>query len=200
MTSNGYLVVGGGSAADVSSQNQGFPDGAPPNNVLAPFWTDLDGSAGGRYYAYRVALPGESTTWSVFEWEQAPSFSDHAPNSFQVWIGPEANGLGQDIWFSYGPELSAGDPAGLSVGAENAFGSSGESYFYNGRAARPSRAERLAPSAPFQRAPTSRSGSQVASSGNTQSTAIPSSSIATKGAAPDRIARSGTSGAMPLIT
>src|SRR5258708_23528538 len=42
MVSNGYLVLGGGISSDIQFINQRFPNPAPPNNVLAPFWTDLD--------------------------------------------------------------------------------------------------------------------------------------------------------------
>ncbi len=45
--SNGYLLVGGGtdtSADIVCCPPQTLPDPAPPNNVLAPFWSDLDGT------------------------------------------------------------------------------------------------------------------------------------------------------------
>ena len=43
--SNGYLVVGGGSSEDNNCCNlPAGPDPARPNNVLAPFWTDLDGT------------------------------------------------------------------------------------------------------------------------------------------------------------
>ena len=52
--SNGYLVVGGStSAADNECCNiLPFPSSARPNNVLAPFWTDLDGrNAPGIYVA-----------------------------------------------------------------------------------------------------------------------------------------------------
>ena len=48
MVSNGYAVVGGGTGADVDFINQNFPNATPPNNVLAPFWTDLDPSRRGR--------------------------------------------------------------------------------------------------------------------------------------------------------
>ena len=40
--SNGYVVIGGGDSNDVSAVPEGFPDTDPPNNVIAPFWTDLD--------------------------------------------------------------------------------------------------------------------------------------------------------------
>ena len=48
--SNGYVVVGGGTAEDNDCCNtQTFPDPTRPNNVLAPFWTDLslDPATGG---------------------------------------------------------------------------------------------------------------------------------------------------------
>ena len=52
VVSNGYVVVGGGTAADVVFTPQTFPNPARPNNVLAPFWTDLNPAAGG---AIRIA-------------------------------------------------------------------------------------------------------------------------------------------------
>ena len=43
--SNGYIDPGGSAGATTStSQPQTLPDPAPPNNVLAPYWTDLDGT------------------------------------------------------------------------------------------------------------------------------------------------------------
>ena len=42
VTSNGYVVVGGGVAADVEFVPQTMPDVARPNNVIAPWWTDID--------------------------------------------------------------------------------------------------------------------------------------------------------------
>jgi hypothetical protein len=39
--SNGYLIVGGStSAADVQFQPSVFPNPAPPDNLIAPYWTD----------------------------------------------------------------------------------------------------------------------------------------------------------------
>jgi subtilisin family serine protease len=128
MVSNGYLVVGGGTSADVQFINQSLPDATPPNNVLAPFWTDLNGSAGGNYYAYTLS-DGAGSYWLVFEWENAPNYSDGAPNTFQVWIG--LNGV-QDISFAYGPSLSQGDAGYLTIGAENEFGNSGANYYVDG--------------------------------------------------------------------
>jgi subtilisin family serine protease len=120
-TSNGYAVVGGGTAADVSFNPQTFPNPARPNNVLAPFWTDLDLSTGG---AFRVAtLSAAPNTWLVGDWEAAPTWESGGAvtNSFQVWI---LLGATEEITFTYGA-LGGPDSIGLTVGAENRDGTSG---------------------------------------------------------------------------
>ena len=50
------------------------------------------------------------------------NYSDHAPNSFEVWIGMQRHG--EDISFAYGA-VSGGDGGFLTVGAENKFGNRG---------------------------------------------------------------------------
>ena len=42
ITSNGYIVVGGGVGSDVEFVPQTMPDVARPNNAIAPWWTDID--------------------------------------------------------------------------------------------------------------------------------------------------------------
>ncbi len=126
MVSNGYAVVGGGSSSDVDYINQSLPDAAIPNNVLAPFWTDLDASAGGAMYA--STLSDGVNTWLVLDWEAVPNFGDGEVNSFQIWIG--LNGV-EDISFAYG-DVSDGDGGFLTVGAENSFGNSGANWYFDG--------------------------------------------------------------------
>lgn len=132
MVSNGYAVVGGGTAADIAFINRTFPNAARPNNTLGAFWTDLDGSAGGNYYAYLVGFgPCSNPTnacWLILEWENAPNWSDSQINTFQIWIG--LNGV-EDITYSYGPVLSNGDSGFVTVGAENAFGNRGANIYSN---------------------------------------------------------------------
>jgi uncharacterized repeat protein (TIGR01451 family) len=130
--SNGYVVVGGGTGADISINNQKFPNPARPNNVLAPFWTDLDPSTAG---ALRVAtLSRGADTWLVIEWEGVREFSTPANrHSFQVWIGVNGDAHpGEDISFAYGPNAGTGDGGFLSVGAENKFGNRGNNVYFNG--------------------------------------------------------------------
>jgi len=121
-TSNGYAVVGGGDSTDVSFEPQDLPDPARPNNVLAPFWTDLDLDAGG---ALRVAelCDDAGTCWIVADWDAAPTFESAGAvtNSFQIWI---AEGATESITYAYGP-IGGPDGIGLTVGAENRDGSSG---------------------------------------------------------------------------
>jgi hypothetical protein len=126
MVSNGYAVVGGGDGADIDYINQILPDPARPNNVLAPFWTDLNPAFGG---ALRAAyLSGGGLTWLVLEWEDVRCYTDNEYNSFQIWIG--VNGY-EDISFAYGP-VGDGDIGYLTVGAENEYGNSGENWYADG--------------------------------------------------------------------
>ena len=117
--SNGYLVVGGGTSADNNCCNLPTgPSSAPPNNILAPFWTDLDGSDAP---GISVAVLEDSATgdaWLIFQWE-VDVFGTNDLRSFQTWIG--LNGV-QDISFTYSAPQA--DPAGQDflVGAENATG------------------------------------------------------------------------------
>src|SRR5205085_11264495 len=61
VSSNGWIAVGG-TTAPATFQAQDLPDPALPNNTLAPFWTDLDGSAAGR------GLPADIVTDGTNNW------------------------------------------------------------------------------------------------------------------------------------
>jgi subtilisin family serine protease len=120
--SNGYIVVGGGTAEDNNccALTQ-IPDTARPNNILAPFWTDLDGTGAEGIFA--ATLTDGVNTWLVIEW-RVNVFGTTDDNHFQTWIG--LNGV-QDISFTYDPTDLPGDPNGQDflVGAENEDGSGG---------------------------------------------------------------------------
>lgn len=120
LTSNGYLVVGGGTSADVEYEPPAsFPDPASPNNVLAPFWTDLNPAAGG---ALRIATLSDGVNdFLIAEWDAVPSWSGGS-NSFQVWI---TLGATEQTWFTYGGALTPDAAVGSLTGAENRTGSSG---------------------------------------------------------------------------
>jgi subtilisin family serine protease len=123
VTSDGYVVAGGATAQDVSFLPQTLPDPARPNNVLAPFWTDLDGTGAPGIFA--AMLTDGVNSWIVLEW-RLNVFGTTSQRVFQTWIG--INGT-EDITFAYDPaNLPAAPPAGfgLTVGAENADGTAGD--------------------------------------------------------------------------
>ncbi|HEY8547477.1 MAG TPA: S8 family serine peptidase, partial [Acidimicrobiales bacterium] len=118
VTSNGYLVVGGGTAEDVNCCN--VPDGADParpNNVLAPFWTDLDGTGSPGIFA-EILTDGVSD-WIVIE-HRVRAWGTSDLQVFQTWIG--INGT-EDITFAYDPaDLPDNHGMDFLVGAENKLG------------------------------------------------------------------------------
>jgi Fibronectin type-III domain len=129
VTTNGYVVVGGGASQDLIFMPQTFPNIARPNNVLAPYWTDLDPTQGAPGSGVRIAVITDGVSnWIVVDWENVPVFTGGAQRSFQMWIGLAANTpAGDDITFLYGNNIGPGDSAsGLNSGAENRDGTSGK--------------------------------------------------------------------------
>jgi hypothetical protein len=122
VVSNGYLVAGGATGQDVDFVPQTFPNSVRPNNVLAPFWTDLDGT--GAPGIFIAILTDGVDTWIVVEL-RLRVFGTSSQRVFQVWIG--VNGT-EDITFAYDPANLPADPSGFpfNVGAENADGSAGD--------------------------------------------------------------------------
>ena len=138
IVSNGYAVVGGTSgSADIQFFNTNLPDPARPNNMLAPFWTDLNPAFGGDLRI--AALSSGANSWIVLEWDRVVNYSDLRPNSFQIWV-PYATNTGPanytSITFAYGP-VTEGDAGYLTVGAENRFGNSGATLYFDGVGTRP---------------------------------------------------------------
>jgi hypothetical protein len=126
IVSNGYVVLGGGTSADIDYANTPLPNALRPNGTLAPFWTDLDPGTTG---AIRIGYLGDGVnSWIVVDFSAVGNFSTKAPNSFQIWISyTQPN----DISFTYGPTTS-GDGGFLTVGAENDEGNTGTTIYYNG--------------------------------------------------------------------
>jgi YD repeat-containing protein len=130
--SNGNVVIGGGTAPiDATPFPQVFPNAARPNNVLAPYWTDLNPPASPTGGGVRIATLTDGTdTWIVVDWENVPLFASAAAvRSFQIWIGisTDAN-PGEDITYAFGDNMGPGDPGvgGVGTGAENRTGTSGK--------------------------------------------------------------------------
>jgi subtilisin family serine protease len=138
VVSNGYLVVGGGDGGDVTFINDPMPLEGAPDNVLAPYWTDLDPSAGGTVQVATIGVGSLGLSWIVVEWQDVPHWSNGAEtNTFQVWIGYGPNNSEDDIAFVYGPDINAGDGGFLTVGAENIFGNEGNAIYFDGEGTPP---------------------------------------------------------------
>ncbi len=117
--SNGYVVVGGGEGPDNDCCNPDIPNEARPNNVIAPYWTDLDPSSGGAVRA--GTLTDGTTTWLVVDWAAVPAYGTQSANTFQVWIHL---GDTEGVWLTYGA-LGGANGQALVSGAENRDGTSG---------------------------------------------------------------------------
>ncbi|MBI5030050.1 MAG: S8 family peptidase [Chloroflexi bacterium] len=138
VVSNGYVIVGGGTSADVQFINQNLPNATPPNNVLAPFWTDLNPAFGG---AIRIGtLTDGVNTWLVVDFAGVREYSAAKTDTFEVWI---RLGTTEDVTFVYGTLQGNGDAGFLTVGAENRFGNRGQNYYYNGTGTLPTTTTQL---------------------------------------------------------
>jgi len=126
---NGFLSFAG---PETSHQNQGIPDPADPNGLIAPFWDDLDPGLGGEIRFVSAA------DRFVVEFDAVPHFGDgELTETFQVVLGADGS-----ILFQYD---EVGDDAGCTVGLEDDAGSDGLLVLFNtGGYLRPGRAIRFA--------------------------------------------------------
>jgi len=136
VASNGFVALGEVDPAAAAAPPQLMPDPAPPNLILAPAWSDHDPSRGG---AIRVGyLTNGSGFWTVVDWEDVADANGDGTSSFQVWLGN--NGV-EDVTFAYDHLDAAG---ALTVGAENARGDSGQTYYGGGQGRLPTADTELA--------------------------------------------------------
>jgi subtilisin family serine protease len=126
VTSNGYVVAGPATSQDVEFDPPGIPNPARPNNVLAPFWTDLNGANAPGVRV--VSLTDGVNSWLAIEWELNPFGTVGNEQLFQIWIG--ISGF-EDISFAYNPADLPTSPHNLEVGAENIAGTDGDTLGFN---------------------------------------------------------------------
>lgn len=119
--SNGYLVAGPTSSED--NECCVIPDGpdpARPNNMLAPLWTDLEGTDAPGIRA--GVLTDGVDSWIVVQWN-VEVFGTEQAQVFQIWIGTSNDtNPGQDISWAYGPGSPTDPGLDFLVGAENVVG------------------------------------------------------------------------------
>ncbi|MBX2848205.1 MAG: S8 family serine peptidase, partial [Acidiferrobacterales bacterium] len=136
---NGTLEAGSESLQFTSFANQNLPDATVPNNIIAPFWRDLNLNQGGNMYIATLGL-ASGETWTIYEWENVPFYSDDPTAvtpavTMQVWIGVDGTPVEGNIHFVYNRLDDTGN--GGTVGVENSEGTIGTSYFFNGAGTTP---------------------------------------------------------------
>lgn len=104
---------------------QAFPSPVEPNNIIAPWWVDLDLTAGGGVYAY---TPADESFWAV-EWYNVRYFGSGLTVDFQAVLKEDGS-----ITFSYrslpaGPAAHSWAPP--SIGLENVGGTDGLRIAYD---------------------------------------------------------------------
>lgn len=125
-----------------SFTNQQLPNAATPNNLVAPFWADMDltgGATGGGDLYYDI-LTVSGTDYLVIEWNKVRVYDDASGNeyTFQVWMALNSP---EDIFFNY-IDMDA-MPSDVTVGAEDAAGTLGASQYYNGTGTAPATGQSL---------------------------------------------------------
>ena len=122
--------MGADSGLATSAANHALPNPAQPNNLLAPWWTDLNLGAGGNWYV--AVLNAGPNQFTVYEWEDVPRFGDSSSTfSFQIWVQSGTD----NIWFTY--DGFAGSTTDGTVGAESADGLIGDTYYFEGNGTSP---------------------------------------------------------------
>lgn len=133
---NGTLQAGTAGSLAASANNQNFPSATLPNNLIAPFWTDLNLGVNGDDSNWRVGVfMVGGNQYTIYDWENVPLFGDLTNRySFQIWV---QNGTSGNIWFTYGQLGTVTTPSGVTVGVENSLGNQGYSYFFEGAGTAP---------------------------------------------------------------
>ncbi len=117
VSSNGYLTFGSGGA---EYSNDPIPDTDEPNDLIAPFWDDLNPSAGGEVYYYY----DEANDRIIVEWYQVPHYYNEGSYTFEVILYPDG-----EIVFQY--LNMQGELDGATIGIENSNASDGLQIAYN---------------------------------------------------------------------
>lgn len=136
ISTNGLVVTN--PTDDDTSANTYSPQKLPlnnrPNNVIAPFWTDLVlGSGVSDGDIFFGIVDNDLDTWVVIEWWNATEYGQASPTyTFSLWL-KEGSDEAHINYASLG-EL----PTLLSVGVEDARGASGVNHFFSGTGEAPS--------------------------------------------------------------
>ncbi|MBX2859037.1 MAG: S8 family serine peptidase [Cellvibrionaceae bacterium] len=121
------------------AQPTALPTPGAPNNILAPFWADLDLSAEDANW-YAGVVDSEGQNFIVLEWNNVALYQNpDSRHNFQVWIEVGDSG---NIWYSYG-KMGDFSSVPVVVGAENDTGLVGLSYYADGEGTAPESGQSL---------------------------------------------------------
>ncbi|NLG51466.1 MAG: S8 family serine peptidase [Chloroflexi bacterium] len=126
VNSNGMVLF---DACSSAYNNAPIPSTEKPNNFIAPFWDDLTPNGGAVYWQ---VLGNAPRRYAVVEWQGVGVYSQSQPQTFEVILYEGSN----RVVFQYldmNGDRGAGSSA--SVGIENADGTAGVQYLYNGNPA-----------------------------------------------------------------
>ncbi|NVJ60632.1 MAG: S8 family serine peptidase [Gammaproteobacteria bacterium] len=133
VTDDGFISMGN-SVGGATYSHQRMPNSAEPNNVIAPFWRDMQfDNANGSGVSVASASGGSLV---FVEWDDMRHWAYYGVDTayddvldFQVVID---NNTG-NVYYAYANVThNLGDILGQSIGWENANGTFGESFIYNG--------------------------------------------------------------------
>ena len=141
VSANGIVIPGTNSTGAYVWANDSIPDSDAPNNLIAPYWDDLDPSAGGMIYSL---LDGTAPNRRfIISWVDIPHRNTTGTASFQVILEESSNNIifqYQDTDFGntlYNNGISA------TVGVEDVTGTIGTQISYNNSSITPLSAKRL---------------------------------------------------------
>ncbi|MDZ7815032.1 MAG: hypothetical protein U5N86_03220 [Planctomycetota bacterium] len=128
---NGFISFGTPVSGVTSAFNTSLPNTAQPNNLLAPFWDDLDASANGHIYYDVVGIAPNRIL--VVQWSNM-SFNQQTANlNFQVQIFETVTAT--PYAFVYGnmtsPDAARATGSSATIGLEDSTGTKGTLYSYN---------------------------------------------------------------------
>ena len=106
-------------SASGTHSNQPIPDALEPNNMLAPFWDDLNPNFGGTIYYYADA----ANSRFIVQWDAVWHFPSGPAETFQAILKADGS-----ILYQY---HTVADDSGCTVGIENAAGDDGLQLMYN---------------------------------------------------------------------
>lgn len=126
VSSNGFITLGSSTAGVSTPFPQILPSLEQPNNVIAPYWTDLDldGTSDSDSGAGDIYLANLNTGHFVIEWANAELFNMPGSNvSMQIWLEYETGKISMVYGSTTAPDLA--QVPGVVVGAEDSTGGVG---------------------------------------------------------------------------